>query len=301
MGGPLRNILADPAVAFYYVQKGLRIVALREALSAVVAWFVRLAAPRVPEPATPAARRYVSELESTGFAGMPEKKLNADQLAQALAHFSDRPLLNYYGSGEVYPSVAQGVAPSLVKAVYSIKDVAACKPLMDLANDPDILAAVAQRLGATPTIGTVGAWWTFGENNTNSESAVDDIYHRDVDDLRFVKIFLYLTDADVRTGAHRFVMGSHADTRFARRGPITDSDVEAAYGADKLLTVTGTAGTSFLEETWGIHRALLATEGRRLIFSAIYVLSAKLPFGPARPLLPLPEGYDRYINRRLYD
>ena len=67
-----------------------------------------------------------------------------------------------------------------------------------------------------------------------------------------------------------------------------------------MLTVTGSAGTGFLEETWGIHRAMLATEGRRLIFSAIYALAAHMPFAPAKPLLPLPSGYNRYVNRLLF-
>jgi hypothetical protein len=300
MSTVLKSIAKDPTLAYYYGQKGLRSVPARKLLSAGVAGFVkaRAATPPLPAPGS-VAHRMVQELDATGFAAMPEKQLDAATLAQIRSQLEGYPLYDYYGTGKTY-SLAQGIPADVIKIRHESADLFNCKPLMALANDPDILAAVAARLGAKPTIASAEAWWTFGEHNQNSSRAFDDIYHRDVDDLRFVKLFLYLTDTDLHSGAHRFVLGSHNDERFTRRGPINDADVEGAYSPDKLLTVTGTAGTSFLEETWGIHRALLATQGRRLIFSVLYALAATVPFGPGKPVLPLPPGYDPYVNRRLF-
>ncbi|MBC7435432.1 MAG: hypothetical protein H7332_05125 [Bdellovibrionales bacterium] len=296
----LKRIAKEPSLAYYYGQKGLRSVPARKLLSAGVATWVnaRTATPAQPAPGS-VAQRLVQDLEVTGFAAMPDKQLDAATLARVREQLAAYPLYDYYGSGKTY-SLAQGIPADVIKIRHESADLFSCKPLMDLANDPDILAAVAARLGAKPTIASAEAWWTFGEHNQNASHAFDDIYHRDVDDLRFVKLFLYLTDTDLHSGAHRFVLGSHNDDRFTRRGAINDADVDGAYAPDKLLTVTGTAGTSFLEETWGIHRALLATQGRRLIFSVLYTLAATVPFGPGKPALPLPPGYDSYVNRRLF-
>lgn len=295
----LKQILANKSLAYYYAQKGVRIPPLRRALGAGVAGLVKLGGEKLapPGPGT-VARRLSEELESTGFAAIPEKVLSASKLEEIRRELDMCPLYDYYGSGKTYELAA--VPATVIKVRYDNADVLACRGLMDLANDPDILQAVAQRLGATPTLATADAWWTFGEHNRSANKAFDDIYHRDADDLRFVKLFVYLTDTSLTSGAHRFVLGSHADDRFVRRGPIRDEDVEAAYPESAMLTVTGSAGTGFLEETWGIHRAMLATEGRRLIFSAIYTLAAHTPFAPTKPLLPLPGGYNRYVNRRLF-
>ncbi|MEO7887948.1 MAG: phytanoyl-CoA dioxygenase family protein [Polaromonas sp.] len=295
----LKQILANKSLAYYYAQKGVRILPLRRALGACVARLMKLGGGKLapPESGT-VAQRLSQELENTGFAALPEKVLSAGKLEEIHCQLKTCPLYDYYGSDKTYKLAA--VPADVIKVRYGHADVLACRGLMDLANDPDILQAVAQRLGATPILATVDAWWTLGEHNRAANKAFDDIYHRDADDLRFVKLFVYLTDTSLTSGAHRFVLGSHADDRFVRRGPIRDEDVESAYPAAAMLTVTGSAGTGFLEETWGIHRAMLATEGRRLIFSAIYTLAAQTPFAPAKPLLPLPSGYNRYVNRRLF-
>ena len=296
---PLKQIQADKSLAYYYAQKGIRVGPLRRFLGASVAAMVRMRGPelQIPAPGT-AGARMVKDLEDTGFAALPDKSLDAGAVQAVRQELAGKPLYDYYGSGQQYD--LSGIPSSIVKVRHATADVLACKGLMDLANDPDIIAAVTQRLGARPTLASAEAWWTFGENNVAAKHAFDDIYHRDADDLRFVKMFVYLTDTGLASGAHRFVLGSHADDLFIRRGAIRDTDVDTSYPPEKMLTVTGSAGTAFLEETWGIHRALLATEGRRLIFSVIYALGARMPFGPATPLLPLPEGYDRYVNRLLF-
>jgi hypothetical protein len=299
LSSPFQNILSDGALAYYYAQKAIRHVAMRRLLGAAVARYVGWRSRPLPPPAPGSvAARAAADLQRTGFAALPEKSLSTESLRQAREQLESCMLNDYYDSTRKYRLDA--VPTDVVKLRYSNEDVAACRILTDLANDPDILAAVTQRLGAAPTIATAEAWWTFGEHNQAGKSAFDDIYHRDVDDFRFVKVFLYLTDTGLSSGAHRFVLGSHADERFVRRGPIRDHEVESVYAADQLKTVTGTAGTVFLEDTWGIHRALLATTGRRLVFSAMYVLASHVPFGPRHPRLPLPQGYNRYTNRLLF-
>ena len=296
---PLKQIQADPTLGYYYAQKGVRIGPLRRFLGACVASLMRLRGPKWSAPAagTPVARM-VSDLEKTGFAAMPEKLLSVEKVQAIRQDLSGAPLYDYYDANKTYS--LSSIPSNVIKVRHDPADVLACRGLMDLANDPDVLSAVAQRLGAPPTLASAEVWWTFGENNVASHHAFDDIYHRDADDLRFVKMFVYLTDTGLKAGAHRFILGSHKDDLFIRRGAISEQEVDGAYTPDKMLTVTGVAGTGFLEETWGIHRALLATEGRRLMFSAIYALGAHMPFAPAKPLLPLPAGYDRYVNRLLF-
>ena len=295
----LKQITSDGSLAYYYAQKGIRIMPLRRLAAATVAAFARQRTRLLPAPAPgTVAATITRDLQQTGFAAMPTKSLDAATVARVVDQLRPCILTDWYGSDATW--TLDKLPPDLLKARYRNEDVIACRTLTDLINDPDILAAVTQHLGAPPTIAAAEAWWTFGEQNQDGRKAFDDIYHRDVDDLRFVKLFLYLTDTTVTSGAHRFLLGSHADDNFTSRRPISDDEVDGAYQPEQFKTVTGTAGTTFLEDTWGIHRAMMATTGRRLVFSAIYVLAAKVPFGPSKPALPLPEGYDRYTNRLLF-
>jgi len=294
----LHNMVQDPALIYYYLQKAIRVVGLRRALAGVVAAWVRLRTASHPVAGSAAAQQIATELTQSGFCLLPDKRLTAPQVQAVMQHLAGKPLIDYYDPERRYS--LEDLPATATKAHYQPGDVLACRTLTDLANDPEVLAAVTMRLGAKPTIATVDAWWTFGENNEAGQIAHDDIYHRDVDDLRFVKLFLYLTDTDERNGAHRFILGSHQDSHCTQRGPISDEAVQRIYDPARFKTAAGSAGTVFMEETWGIHRGLLARQGRRLVFLVLYVLAAKTPHAAPLQRQRLPAGYDPYINRYLF-
>ncbi|MDP3138841.1 MAG: phytanoyl-CoA dioxygenase family protein [Burkholderiaceae bacterium] len=295
----LNEISKDWRLAWYYGQKAIRSPGLRQGLGRMMVGLQDKGPARGPAPNAAVVDRMARDLRRDGFAAMPDKTLSAQTLADIGAHFKGVKGIDYYGSGALY-DLDQPIPEDVIKLRYDNRDVTACRPLMDVANDPDVLAAVARHLGARPTIATAEAWWTLGESNAQGLAKKDDVFHRDVDDLRFVKLFIYLTDTDLLNGAHCFVLGSHDSAEFTRRGPISDSEVAATYPPERLHSVVGKAGTVFLEDTWGIHRALLATQGRRLIFSVLYGLGALVPGGPSRPMWPCPPEYDPRVNRRLY-
>ncbi len=291
----LRNIASDPKLIYYYSQKAVRALWLRRwAGKAVVSLVGKRRSKGVD---TEASRAVARELASEGLCFLPGLNLTKHELSLVFQHLAGKPVVDQY-DGKTQFLVEQAIPPPFTKLSYGTADVLTCTPLLKLANDPLILDAVAQSLGARPTIATFQAWWTLGENNaTGAHVHYDDVYHRDVDDWRFVKLFVYLTDTTIRSGAHNFVRKSHRSPALTRRGPITDAAVAQAFPADDVVTIEGKAGTVFLENTWGIHRPLLATEGRRLIFSVLYSLCPWVPGRPSQASLPLPSGLDPYVNR----
>ncbi len=290
----LKTILSDPGLARYYGQKLIRSPGSRAFLGRTLAAM----APAAPASSGAIATRALADLRNTGFAPLPEKTLSPDRLAAIHAHFGNCKLIDYHDASRVLAAGAP-VPADCRRAVFDSRDTLACKPLMELANDSDVLNAVGQRLGCKPTLASAEAWWTFGENNPDGKPAADDIFHRDLDDLQFVKLFAYLTDVNEDNGAHCFVLGSHRSPLLTRRGAISDQEVAQAFKPDNMIVVTGKAGTAFLEDTWGIHRPMMARKGRRLIFSAIYTVHGRVPWA-RRSSSPLPAGFDSYVNRHLY-
>jgi hypothetical protein len=292
----LSKISRQPSLAYYYAQKGLRSLALRDALGGAVA---RMVGGGGAAPQAAGADQVAGELDTNGLCFLPQLQLGESQLADIRAYLRGKPVVDWYDA-KVY-DIDGAVPAHCSKLGYRTQDLVGCRPLLDLANSPLILDAVTRVLGARPTIGWFQSWWTLGENHVPGRAHYDDIYHRDVDDLRFVKLFVYLTDTEVDNGAHSFVRGSHRSTKLTRRGPISDEQVRDSFPAGDILTITGKAGTVFLENTWGIHRPLQATRGRRQIFSALYGLTPWVPRGPdEQPGGAMPPGLDPYVNRALF-
>jgi ectoine hydroxylase-related dioxygenase (phytanoyl-CoA dioxygenase family) len=168
---------------------------------------------------------------------------------------------------------------------------------MDIANDPRVLLVVEGALGAKPTLAAIRVWWSTPTQSGEPEHA--ELFHRDVDDLRFIKLFVYLTDVDENTGPHMFVSGSHRQNRLTAISRYGDSEVEQAFGSRNILSITGKAGTAFLENTFGVHRGVPPRQGPRLIFQPLYTLRPVI-FGPPKPLCRrenFSPSFDPYINR----
>ncbi len=293
----LAQIRRQPSLAYYYAQKAVRSQRLRNTLGSAVASMVKQ-----PDSATQVAgaAQVAAELEQAGICFLPQLQMPTDDLEAVRRHLEGKPLVDWYDSSRSI-DIVSGVPAECTKLSHRASDLIDCEPLVRLANSPLVLQAVTSVLGAKPTISWFESWWTFGEHHVPGKTHFDDIYHRDVDDLRFVKLFAYLTDTGVSNGAHSFVRGSHRSHLLTRRGPITDQDVHNNFPAGDILTITGNAGTVFLENTWGIHRPLLATEGRRQIFSVLYALTPWVPRNATYlATSKMPQGLDPYVNRVLY-
>ena len=104
-------------------------------------------------------------------------------------------------------------------------------------------------------------------------------WHRDPEEKRMVKLFIYLTDVDESCGPFTFVLGSVWGMKpyghlFPQKPPVgsymddTTFDKEVPKEAQRMMT--GRAGTIILCDTSGLHKGGYATKGERLMFTAFY-------------------------------
>lgn len=189
-------------------------------------------------------------------------------------------------------------------AYHEAPDVLAAPHLLALANRPEILAIAEAFLGCKPTLGYLASWWSFaaGEGAQAAEK-----FHRDVDDWKFLKLFVYLTDVGEKQGPHIYVQASGGAGTLDAIRRFDDEEVEAVFGKDAILVNMGTAGDGFIENTYGLHKGQPVEEGYRLIFQAVYSLMP-LPYAPRKPVGSLMEArtatgidLDPYVNRLYLD
>jgi hypothetical protein len=181
-------------------------------------------------------------------------------------------------------------------ALYPIDTVLDCPHVLELANNPDILAVVEKYLGATPTLLFPAIWWSFAQKESAEEA---QFFHFDFDDHRFCKMFIYLTDVDLESGPHVYIENSHQLKTIKKcraTGPHTTSEFDDWYfrvfrksdsDVKKYLNLpersfVGSAGTRFIADTSGIHKGQLPTKNDRLLCQFTYGVSpqALVPYEP---------------------
>lgn len=179
-------------------------------------------------------------------------------------------------------------------ADYRLRDIVDCPHILDLANSPMLLGLAANYLGCKPTISALGLRWSFP--STESGTGLQ-AFHRDSDDWRFVKVFVYLTDVDAESGPHVYVRGSHLTQAPVRLRPYDDRQVEDLYGKDKLLTVTGPRGFGFAADTYGIHKGKVPLKRPRLLLQIQYSMLPVYAYRYRPEVYKGSRHFDPYTNR----
>ncbi len=167
---------------------------------------------------------------------------------------------------------SQGVDPSHFR--YSLYMVPRSLLLEDqnvqrLLCDPYLLAAATRYLGVFPVITKPDMWWDtdFLPRGQRPRS-----FHVDSGCLRWIKVGVNLTDTTYDSPHFVYVKGSHNSNkrtrpltrRLARRMDLSDQEVNDIC-PERIVHVTGPAGTIVLADTRGIHKGELSLRGHRLV------------------------------------
>lgn len=237
---------------------------------------------------------YLRELQACGLVDLGGV-LNNMQLAEIHRYLSGKQLKENGPRGRTF-TLAE--APADVRmADYGLGDILDCPHIVQLANSPALLALAAKYIGCKPTLSAIGLRWSFP---VEAEGEGLQAFHRDSDDWRFLKVFVYLTDVDDDCGPHVYVKGTHRARAPLLLRPYGDAEVEAANGKDQCISVTGPAGFAFAADTYGIHKGSVPKARRRLLLQFQYSI---LPVYMYRydPLAYREAGsFDSYINRLIF-
>ncbi len=270
------------------------------------AWFARKIAHRRPQAGElhridPEDQRRFSELATHGITHIAPP-LTRDQCAELVTFFSALNVYDPYRK-EIAPfkPLAPGRHPNGHIAHHYPEDIVRAPHLLAIANSPEVLSIVSRFLGCKPTVAYMAAWWSYA---TPIGAQQAEFFHRDVDDWRFVKLFVYLTDVDANSGPHVYVTESTQSPALAAIRRFSDDEVTAHFKPEQIQSVTGHAGDAFLEDTFGIHKGQPVQRGQRLIFQVVYSL-CQLPYGPNKPVASCSQvqsihpqqALDPWINR----
>ena len=156
--------------------------------------------------------------------------------------------------------------------------------LIKLALNDEMLKIASSYLGACPKLFNFDLRRTIivssGEGPRFSQR-----WHRDPEDKKMVKVFLYLSDVDEEgAGPFKYVLGSQPKGKWSKFYPQRppagtyppEGVLEKAIPESDVLTCFGKAGTLIFCDTTGFHKGGFSTTRERLMLTITFVSEASI-------------------------
>ena len=128
-------------------------------------------------------------------------------------------------------------------------------------TDPVFLEIAKKYLNTNPVLTSVNMWWSTNYlKKADSEAA--QMFHFDLDRIKWLKFFIYLTDVNINSGPHVYVSGTHKPFskpyKFMLRGykRILDEEINNSYEQSRINTICGDKGTIIIGDTSCYHKGL---------------------------------------------
>lgn len=232
------------------------------------------------KPLTDSEAETVKVLRSEGIIACAAQKLfgkTGIQLLDRISREVDGIIEKQRG-----PEGIQGKQKSSVGKTYLISllsnEVDFESPFLQLAIQPSLLRIVNGYLGLRSYLRAINVWMNLPVIDPPKES---QLWHRDGDDVRILKVFIYLTDVDMSAGPFWFIPGTHEgvgrQTQLSMEaGRVSDYEMEKRIPTSKWKAHTGMARTVILADTTGFHKGGKCEVKPRLLLTYEYVSGASL-------------------------
>jgi len=150
-------------------------------------------------------------------------------------------------------------------------DILRLASVQDLISDSTLLSIAQKFLDAKPILCQTNLWRSVNFNLKFSSNA--QLFHRDFDHEKWIKVFIYLTDVSQETGPHCYVKGSqhkiiNHDVKRER-----DPFINEHFPEEDVVYHCGKKGTIVFEDTRGYHKGTPVLEGSRIILQLEFALN----------------------------
>lgn len=219
--------------------------------------------------------RLINELKKNGIA-----MVHMDELFPGENLF---PVLRQYANA-LLPAAHTREGKPFLKALWADDHVLELSnPFMQLALSEQVLSVVNGYMDMYSKFfySSLDLTLPVGESSLPVRS---QNWHRDPEDLKMCKMFLYLTNVDKIAGPFTYVSSSQYGGKWNAIAPQKppkgsyppDGLVERQVSSKDVKTCTGKAGTIIFADTAGLHRGGYASGQERLMFTAEYSSKASL-------------------------
>jgi len=230
-----------------------------------------------------------------------DRKL-APENCQKLIEFSlthpATPVTTQSVEDKVKKTVFDRENPQSVRHQFQADDLIQNETVQELATDPYFFSIAQEYLGFNPVFDVLTMWWSAPTHDQQLQSRAAQLYHFDMDRLKFVKFFIYLTDVETDNGPHCYIRGSHKrkPAELLKDARLSDEEILRHYKSTDLVELTGKTGTILAVDTRGLHKGKPLEARDRLIFQIQFADSL---FGQNYPLIHIPSNLNEHMAERI--
>ena len=193
---------------------------------------------------------------------------------------------------------ANAIPTDFGRYTWPVQPLLQLKTVQRLMQDSTLHRIAQSYLGAQCIVTSIILWIT----PTFTKEFAANIYHYDNDGPGFLKYFIYITDVEADTGAHRFIKGTHHPVKpdaFKMSKRYDEDTLLNHFGVDKEIMFTAPAGTIIAEDTAGFHRGGTVSRDYRLLMQLQYgLIDSPLDEEFMQKIHPVPlEGLDKRLAR----
>lgn len=160
-------------------------------------------------------------------------------------------------------------------------------PLLQLALSPELLDTVNSYLGLYSRLNQINFWYTIPLQKPDRVRIASQNWHRDPEDSKLVKVFIYYKAVGERDGPFEYILESRPGQRYEKTWSVTPDcypppeEVEQQVPTKDRVVATGPEGTIIFCDTNGLHRGGFALENARLLSVFVYISPAS-PYNSMR-------------------
>ena len=244
----------------------------------------------------------LTNLRRDGYAIL-DTKLDPSIVSELSAKFAQAPCTL---TSDKETSLAAGetvtvdlVNPLAEKYAVDTNSLLSIPTVRSMLLDRGLLEISQDYIGSAPIVDIVTSWYSFPSDSPSHQAA--QLFHFDLDRIRWMKVFFLLTDQTIDTGAHLYVPGTHRDGGIPRelldRGyaRLEDNEVSRHFPESTWKTMEAPAGSILIEDTRGLHKGISLKRDHRLMLQFEYTQTL---FGhePFLATIPFDRITDPYWN-----
>jgi SAM-dependent methyltransferase/ectoine hydroxylase-related dioxygenase (phytanoyl-CoA dioxygenase family) len=166
----------------------------------------------------------------------------------------------------------RGGTPKAAKYLLTEDDSTDIPEVQELISDPSIIAVAQNYLKSKPIFSGISLWWSPTFAGAPDNQAAQQ-FHWDMERIKWIRFFIYLTDVTADSGPHCFIKGSHGTgaipDSLLKLGYVRHSDetMLGVFGKDSYMEFVGQRGTIIAEDSRGFHKGMEPKKGDRLLLA----------------------------------
>ena len=222
------------------------------------------------------------DLKDKGYATLPT--INSNDLCQEVLNFANHQeytcIANIDSRNISYNSHGLSHLKTNTLAASMVESCIHRSPLISrIINDPVLLSLAMFYLRCPIKLRSVSLWHSYVSSDGQAKGDLAQKFHFDLDEFRWLKVFIFLTDVTDQNGPHVFIPGSHRpgikSSQLLSKGyvRIDDEDMRHFHPINTWQQITCQSGTIVLADTRCWHKGTSVRSGIRSVLQPEYAPS----------------------------